>query len=85
MSLSVLSISFLSRQETCKRAVSWNCMKSSAKTSAEYTRFDSAMRTILQVSKTDLNRMLAEEKIANAGKPKRGPKPKTSASATLFR
>ena len=48
--------------------------------SPEYTRFDNAMRTILQVSKTDLNRMLAEEKIANAGKPKRGPKPKISAS-----
>jgi hypothetical protein len=55
-------------------------MKSNPKHSDEYTRFDSAMRTILQVSKTDLNRMLAEEKIANAGKPKRGPKPRTSAS-----
>ena len=44
--------------------------------SAEFTKFDNAMRTILQVSKTDLNQMLAEEKIANAGKPKRGPKPK---------
>jgi hypothetical protein len=43
--------------------------------------FDNAMRTILQVSKTDLNRMLAEEKIAKAGHPKRGPKPKTSASS----
>ena len=55
-------------------------MKSNPKHSPEYTRFDSAMRTILQVSKTDLNRMLAEEKIANAGKPKRGPKPRSSAS-----
>jgi hypothetical protein len=55
-------------------------MKSSPKHSAEYTRFDNAMRTILQVSKTDLNQMLAEEKTANAGKPKRGPKPKISAS-----
>ena len=56
-------------------------MKSNPKQSAEYTRFDNAMRTILQVSKTDLNRMLAEEKIAKAGYPKRGPKPKTSASS----
>lgn len=55
-------------------------MKSSSKHSPEYTKFDSAMRQILQVSKTDLNRMLDEEKIANAGKPKRGPKPKTSVS-----
>jgi uncharacterized protein (DUF4415 family) len=35
---------------------------------------------VLQVSKADLNEMIAEEKRANAGKPKRGPKPKTSAS-----
>jgi len=53
-------------------------MKSKPKHSPEYTRFDSAMKQILQVSKTDLNRMLAEEKAANAGKPKRGPKPKAS-------
>jgi hypothetical protein len=51
-------------------------MKTASKTSPEFRRFDTAMRQILQVSKTDLNRMLAEEKIANAGKPKRGPKPK---------
>ena len=44
--------------------------------SPEFQRFDSAMRTILQVSKTDLNAMLEAEKIANADKPKRGPKPK---------
>jgi len=50
------------------------------KPTEEFRRFDNAMRQILQVSKTDLNRMLAEEKAANAGKPKRGPKPKTSAS-----
>jgi len=55
-------------------------MKSSPKHSPEYTNFDTTMRQILQVSKTDLNRMLAEEKAANVGKPKRGPKPKTSAS-----
>jgi len=47
-----------------------------AASSPEFQRFDSAMRTILQVSKADLKLMLEEEKIANAGKPKRGPKPK---------
>jgi hypothetical protein len=36
-------------------------------------KFNDAMRSIMQVSKDDLNRMLAEEKIANQGKPKRGP------------
>lgn len=55
-------------------------MKSNPKPSAEYARFDDAMRSILQVSKTDLNQMLTEEKAAKAGKPKRGPKPKTSVS-----
>ncbi|MGC2109893.1 MAG: hypothetical protein WA655_10275 [Candidatus Korobacteraceae bacterium] len=56
-------------------------MKSNPKTADEYTTFQNALRTILQVSKTDLNRMLTEEKAANAGKPKRGPKPHSSASA----
>ncbi len=47
---------------------------------SEYQAFQTALRKVLQVSKADLNRMLTEEKIANAGKPKRGPKPKTSPS-----
>jgi hypothetical protein len=55
-------------------------MKSSPKPNDEYTTFQNALRQVLTVSKTNLNRMLAEEKAANAGKPKRGPKPKTSAS-----
>jgi hypothetical protein len=37
--------------------------------------FESALRRVLRVSKTDLNQMLAEEKKANEGKPKRGPNP----------
>jgi hypothetical protein len=60
-------------------------MKSNPKTADEYTTFQSALRQVLQVSKADLNRMLAEEKIANAGKPKRGPKPKISASGHASR
>ncbi len=55
-------------------------MKSSAKNSTEYQNFDSAMRSVLQVSKAELQQRLDAEKLANAGKPKRGPKPKTSAS-----
>lgn len=43
-------------------------------------RFQSALRSVGQVSKNNLEQMLADEKIANEGKPKRGPKPKTSAS-----
>jgi hypothetical protein len=38
--------------------------------------FQSALRKVLRVSKSDLNQMLAEEKKAREGKPKRGPKPK---------
>jgi hypothetical protein len=53
-------------------------------TSKEYKTFSDALRKVLQVSKTDLNRMLADEKLANAGKPKRGPKPKLSASDHAF-
>ncbi len=49
--------------------------------STEYERFNSALKQVLQVSKTDLKQMLAEEKLASAGKPKRGPKPHSSASA----
>jgi len=40
--------------------------------------FESALRRVLAVSKSDLDRMLDAEKRANAGKPKRGPKPKHS-------
>jgi hypothetical protein len=43
--------------------------------------FSSVLHGIMQVSKTDLNIMLAAEKARNAHKPKRGPKPKSSASS----
>ena len=46
----------------------------------KFDRFCGALRSVGQVSKRELNQMLADEKIANAGKPKRGPKPRTSAS-----
>jgi hypothetical protein len=47
-----------------------------AKPTDEYTRFQDALGQVLKVSKSDLNRMLMDDKLANAGKPKRGPKPK---------
>ena len=47
---------------------------------APMDRFNAALRQILQVPKTELNRLLAEEKTAKAGKVKPGPKPKTSPS-----
>jgi hypothetical protein len=51
-------------------------MKSKALHSTEYQNFDNAMRRVLQVSKTELQQRLEAEKLANSGKPKRGPKPK---------
>lgn len=46
--------------------------------SPEMKNFDGALRRVMQVSKLDLNKILAQEKVANADKPKRGPKPKRS-------
>jgi hypothetical protein len=53
-----------------------------AKPSDEYAVFQSALRAVLKVSKSDMNQMLAEEKTANQGKPKRGPKPRHSSAST---
>jgi hypothetical protein len=43
--------------------------------SLEMSNFYSALRRVMRVSKEDLNKILADEKAANADKPKRGPKP----------
>ena len=58
-------------------------MKSNPKTADPYTTFQNALRQVLQVSKADLNRMLTEEKIANAGKPKPGLSRATLRAASL--
>ena len=42
--------------------------------SPEMQDFNKALRKVMQVSKSDLNKILAQEKAANADKPKRGPK-----------
>jgi hypothetical protein len=47
------------------------------------SRFHDALRSVLQVSKSDLGEILAQEKEANADKPKRGPKPKASGHASF--
>jgi hypothetical protein len=44
--------------------------------SPEMKRFDDALRRVLRVSKAELKERLAEDKAANADKPKRGPKVK---------
>ncbi len=45
-------------------------------------RFNNALRGVLSVSKSDLNRMLEEERRSKIGKPKPGPKPKRKISAS---
>jgi hypothetical protein len=54
-----------------------------SKPSPEYEQFTGALRAILQVSKSDMNRMLEEERVSKIGKTKPGPKPKTSASGRV--
>jgi hypothetical protein len=46
----------------------------------EMDRFRSALKSVMQVSKEDLKEILTKEKAANADKPRRGPKTKTSPS-----
>jgi hypothetical protein len=46
------------------------------------SRFNDALRSVLQVSKSDLDEIRAREKESSAGKPKRGPKPKASGHAS---
>jgi hypothetical protein len=42
--------------------------------SPEMDRFRSALKSVMQVSKEDLKEILAQDKAANADRPKRGPK-----------
>jgi hypothetical protein len=44
--------------------------------SIEMSRFNNVLRQIVQIPKTELNRLLAEEKASKTGKTKPGPKPK---------
>jgi hypothetical protein len=44
--------------------------------STEFRNFENVTRRVLSVSKEEIQRRLEAEKLANAGKPKRGPKPK---------
>jgi len=51
-------------------------MKSKPEPSAEFKNFDSTVRRVLSVSKTELQRREAEYQAEREGKPKRGPKPR---------
>ena len=52
-------------------------MKQSTDT-PEMTRFNDALRQVVQVSKEDLNRLLKDAKAVEATRQKRGPKPSSS-------
>ena len=52
-------------------------------TSVEMDRFNDALRQAMQVSKADLNRLLAEDKVTPLVPQKRGRKPKSSASGLV--
>ena len=45
---------------------------------SEFDKFSSALRSVLSVSHDEMKRRLEAEKLSQAGKPKRGPKPKRS-------
>jgi hypothetical protein len=49
--------------------------------SPEMARFNTMLRQVMQVSKEDLNRLLAEDKITPLVPQKRGRKPKSSPSS----
>ena len=51
----------------------------------EMARFNDALRAIMQVSKTELKAALHDEKAIEAVRQRKGPKPKTSASARASR
>lgn len=53
-----------------------NAMKTQSST-PEMARFNDALRQVLSVSKSELNRRMEADRQAKAGRPKRGPKPKT--------
>ena len=56
-------------------------MKSSPKTAeSPFANFTRAIDGLMRVPHSEIKKALAEEKRANAGKPKRGPKPKHSSA-----
>jgi hypothetical protein len=46
-----------------------------------FAKFTRAMDGLMRVPHSEIKKALAEEKRANAGKPKRGPKPKHSSAS----
>jgi hypothetical protein len=49
-------------------------------TNSEMRRFNSALRSVLKVSKSELQKMLASDKASRADRPKPGPRRKASSS-----
>jgi len=53
--------------------------------SLEMTRFNDALRQVMQVSKPQLNALLKDEKAIESVRQRKGPKPKPSASGRVSR
>jgi len=68
------------KRPVCAALAYYASMKPTPKTADEYTNFQNGLRKVLQVSKEELNRRIAIDNASRAGKPKRGPKPHSSAS-----
>jgi hypothetical protein len=51
----------------------------------EMTRFNEALHEVMQVSKTDLNRLLHDKKAIAEVRQRKGPKPKPSVSGRASR
>jgi hypothetical protein len=65
--------------------VGWGVQMNTEKNgvSSEMTRFNNALRGVLSVSKSDLKRLLEEEKVSHNLRQKPGRKPKSVASAPV--
>jgi hypothetical protein len=53
--------------------------------SPEMARFNDALRSVMTVTKPELMALLHDEKAVDAVRQRKGPKPKTSASARVSR
>jgi hypothetical protein len=51
------------------------------KSTPEMTRFNDALRQVMKVTKPELNALLRDDEAVESVRQRKGPKPKTSASA----
>jgi hypothetical protein len=64
----------------CSLLAKMNTLDPATTPEEKFANFQKALRSVLRVSKKDLDQALAADKIAREGKPKRGPKPRHSSA-----